>query len=82
MSTTTPDVRALESQHVLQTYRRFPVVLERGAGMRLYLDRLVDWARATGRTPPLVIRLVKGAYWDHEIVEARQHGWAPPVFEA
>jgi RHH-type proline utilization regulon transcriptional repressor/proline dehydrogenase/delta 1-pyrroline-5-carboxylate dehydrogenase len=29
-----------------------------------------------------VIRLVKGAYWDHEIVEARQHGWTPPVFEA
>jgi RHH-type proline utilization regulon transcriptional repressor/proline dehydrogenase/delta 1-pyrroline-5-carboxylate dehydrogenase len=25
--------------------------------------------------------LVKGAYWDHELVEARQHGWAPPVFE-
>ena len=45
------------------------------------LDRLLDWARATGRTPPLVIRLVKGAYWDHEIVEARQHGWTPPVFE-
>jgi proline dehydrogenase len=45
------------------------------------LDRVLDWARATGRTPPLVIRLVKGAYWDHEIVEARQHGWRPPVFE-
>ena len=45
------------------------------------LDRVLDWARATGRTPPLVIRLVKGAYWDHEIVEARQHGWTPPVFE-
>jgi proline dehydrogenase len=45
------------------------------------LDRLLDWARATARTPPLVIRLVKGAYWDHEIVEARQHGWTPPVFE-
>jgi proline dehydrogenase len=45
------------------------------------LDRLLDWARATRRTPPLLIRLVKGAYWDHEIVEARQHGWTPPVFE-
>jgi proline dehydrogenase len=45
------------------------------------LDRILEWARATGRTPPLVIRLVKGAYWDHEIVEARQHGWTPPVFE-
>ena len=32
--------------------------------------------------PTLVIRLVKGAYWDHEVVEARQHGWTPPVFES
>ena len=30
---------------------------------------------------PLLVRLVKGAYWDHEVVEARQHGWVPPVFE-
>jgi RHH-type proline utilization regulon transcriptional repressor/proline dehydrogenase/delta 1-pyrroline-5-carboxylate dehydrogenase len=45
------------------------------------LDRILDWARATGRTPPLVVRLVKGAYWDYEVVEARQHGWTPPVFE-
>ena len=30
---------------------------------------------------PLQIRLVKGAYWDHELVEARQHGWSVPVFE-
>ncbi len=45
------------------------------------LDRILDWARATSRTSPLTVRLVKGAYWDHEVVEARQHGWAPPVFE-
>jgi RHH-type proline utilization regulon transcriptional repressor/proline dehydrogenase/delta 1-pyrroline-5-carboxylate dehydrogenase len=46
------------------------------------LDRILDWASDSERTPPLVIRLVKGAYWDREIVEARQHGWTPPVFEA
>jgi proline dehydrogenase len=46
------------------------------------LDRLLGWARASGREPPLTIRLVKGAYWDHEVVEARQHGWSPPVFES
>jgi proline dehydrogenase len=45
------------------------------------LDRILAWARATMRRPPLVVRLVKGAYWDHEVVEARQHGWLPPVFE-
>jgi RHH-type proline utilization regulon transcriptional repressor/proline dehydrogenase/delta 1-pyrroline-5-carboxylate dehydrogenase len=41
------------------------------------LDRIGDFARRR----PLVVRLVKGAYWDHEIVEARQHGWSVPVFE-
>jgi proline dehydrogenase len=45
------------------------------------LEQVLDWASSTGRQPPLVVRLVKGAYWDHEIVEARQHGWTPPVFE-
>ena len=45
------------------------------------LERVLDWARATEREQPLVVRLVKGAYWDHEVVDARQHGWTPPVFE-
>ena len=31
----TTDVRGLEAQHVLQIYRRFPVVFERGEGMHL-----------------------------------------------
>jgi predicted acetylornithine/succinylornithine family transaminase len=38
MATTTTDVKALESQYVLQTYRRQPVVFERGQGMRLFDD--------------------------------------------
>ncbi len=45
------------------------------------LETVLAWAAATARTPPLQIRLVKGAYWDHELVEARQHGWPTPVFE-
>ena len=45
------------------------------------LDRILSWAAATPRAHPLVVRLVKGAYWDHEVVEAHRHGWAPPVFE-
>ena len=45
------------------------------------LERILDWARASGRTPPLTVRLVKGAYWDHELVQASQHGWPTPVFE-
>ncbi len=46
------------------------------------LDQVLDFARRGGRRPPLQIRLVKGAYWDHELVEARQHGWETPVFES
>ena len=38
MTTTAMDVKTLESQHVLQNYRRFPVVFERGEGMRLFDD--------------------------------------------
>ena len=45
------------------------------------LAQVISWARATARTPPLTVRLVKGAYWDHELVQARQHGWEVPVFE-
>jgi len=45
------------------------------------LAQVIAWARSTRRESPLVVRLVKGAYWDHEVVEARQHGWTPPVFE-
>ena len=33
------DVTALEAQHLLQIYRRQPVVFERGEGMRLFDDR-------------------------------------------
>ena len=43
------------------------------------LDQLLD---GYARDIPLTIRLVKGAYWEHETVEARQHGWSAPVYEA
>ncbi len=46
------------------------------------LERILDWAHSARRDPPLVVRLVKGAYWDQEVVGARQHGWRPPVFES
>jgi RHH-type proline utilization regulon transcriptional repressor/proline dehydrogenase/delta 1-pyrroline-5-carboxylate dehydrogenase len=45
------------------------------------LEQVVEWASGSERSIPLVVRLVKGAYWDHEVVDARQHGWTPPVFE-
>jgi proline dehydrogenase len=68
-----PELRAgLSSGIVIQAYlRESPEQLE----------RVLEWAAATEREQPLVVRLVKGAYWDHEVVDARQHGWTPPVFE-
>jgi RHH-type proline utilization regulon transcriptional repressor/proline dehydrogenase/delta 1-pyrroline-5-carboxylate dehydrogenase len=45
------------------------------------LEAVLSWARSSDRRPPLQVRLVKGAYWDHELVEARQQGWPAPVFE-
>jgi proline dehydrogenase len=45
------------------------------------LDTILAWNGRTERAHPLTVRLVKGAYWDHELVEARQHGWPTPVFE-
>jgi RHH-type proline utilization regulon transcriptional repressor/proline dehydrogenase/delta 1-pyrroline-5-carboxylate dehydrogenase len=45
------------------------------------LSEILDWVAASDRLMPVTIRLVKGAYWDHELVEARQQGWAVPVYE-
>jgi proline dehydrogenase len=47
------------------------------------LDTVLGWTTGAGaeRASPLTVRLVKGAYWDHEIVQASQHGWTAPVFE-
>jgi proline dehydrogenase len=45
------------------------------------LEQALDWARSVQRGSPLTVRLVKGAYWDHELVQARQNGWEVPVFE-
>lgn len=45
------------------------------------LKQILSWAETVRRQPPLTVRLVKGAYWDHELVEARQEGWPVPVFE-
>ncbi|MEW6683765.1 MAG: proline dehydrogenase family protein [Nitrospirota bacterium] len=38
---------------------------------------VIRWA--ADRRPPLTIRLVKGAYWDAELITAGQRGWPVPV---
>jgi RHH-type proline utilization regulon transcriptional repressor/proline dehydrogenase/delta 1-pyrroline-5-carboxylate dehydrogenase len=42
------------------------------------LAQLADWAKQRGT--PVWVRLVKGAYWDFETVQAAQQGWPVPVF--
>jgi RHH-type transcriptional regulator, proline utilization regulon repressor / proline dehydrogenase / delta 1-pyrroline-5-carboxylate dehydrogenase len=44
------------------------------------LDQLVGWARRRGA--PVTVRLVKGAYWDSEMIRHQQRGWAIPVFQS
>lgn len=44
------------------------------------LEKILLRAARAERATPLTIRLVKGAYWDHETIQAAQNGWAPPVW--
>jgi proline dehydrogenase len=44
------------------------------------LERILASPSLTGRAIPPTIRLVKGAYWDHENVIASQRGWQAPVW--
>jgi len=41
-------------------------------------DRLIVLSKKRGT--PFTVRLVKGAYWDYEVVHARQNGFTCPVF--
>jgi len=43
-----------------------------------FLDRVLTWTKKL--KVPLTIRLVRGAYWDQEIMKARDQGWEIPVF--
>lgn len=70
--------RRLRSDPEFRDYPRL------GLAMQTYLktsdrdvDLMLEWARQ--QRCPISIRLVKGAYWDYEIVVARQSGWPVPV---
>lgn len=41
------------------------------------LETMLEWLRR--REQPMTVRLVKGAYWDSEILWASQRGWPAPV---
>lgn len=40
--------------------------------------KVIQWSRERGT--PLHVRLVKGAYWDSETIEAEQKRWSYPVY--
>ncbi|MEO0336238.1 MAG: proline dehydrogenase family protein, partial [Pseudomonadota bacterium] len=42
------------------------------------VEALVAFAKSRGC--PITIRLVKGAYWDFEVIHAKQKGWEIPVY--
>lgn len=42
------------------------------------LHELANWVKRRGT--PVWVRLIKGAYWDYEIVKAAQENWPVPVF--
>jgi len=65
-----------------EEFRDWPDV---GLAMQAYLPEterdlstLKDWAQWRGTS--VWVRLVKGAYWDFEVVTARQRQWPIPVF--
>ncbi|PJZ68834.1 1-pyrroline-5-carboxylate dehydrogenase [Leptospira perolatii] len=43
------------------------------------LVQVIDFSKK--RKTPITVRLVKGAYWEYEIIQAKQKGWPAPVFE-
>jgi len=73
----------------LELYRRLRLIHRdypwMGVAMQAYLretdrdlEELLSWSRQDGI--PVAIRLVKGAYWDYEMIRAAQNGWQPPVW--
>jgi RHH-type proline utilization regulon transcriptional repressor/proline dehydrogenase/delta 1-pyrroline-5-carboxylate dehydrogenase len=65
------------------SYRSYPYA---GLALQAYhreterdVQDLLQWVGSRGA--PITIRLVKGAYWDSDIVRYRQAGWPVPLFE-
>lgn len=63
-------------------FRSYPFI---GIVLQAYLrdsefwaQKLISWAKK--RETPFFVRLVKGAYWDQEMIEAQSRSWPTPVF--
>lgn len=75
-------IAAFKRLRAMDEFRHYPHL---GIVLQAYLrdtdqdlDELLSWARA--ERLPISIRLVKGAYWDAETVQAKQNGWPVPVW--
>jgi len=66
-----PELDALDAGIVVQAYLK---------DARDDLADLIAWS--SSRRRPITVRLVKGAYWDTETVQARAEGWPVPVFSS
>jgi RHH-type proline utilization regulon transcriptional repressor/proline dehydrogenase/delta 1-pyrroline-5-carboxylate dehydrogenase len=64
-----PGLADLQSGIVIQAYLR---------DSHADLIDIIEWAKGRATVPS--VRLVKGAYWDAESIEAEAEGWPVPVF--
>ena len=74
---------SLEVYKALRT--EYPRYGQLSVAMQAYLREtgsdlagLLAWSGSNGL--PIAVRLVKGAYWDYEVLRARQNGWTIPVY--
>ncbi len=77
------DLTLLLTQRLLEEY--FPSASSIGVVIQAYLKdseevtrRFIQWAKQRGT--PITVRLVRGAYWDSEVIQARQREWPCPVY--
>ncbi|MBT8249437.1 MAG: proline dehydrogenase family protein, partial [Acidimicrobiia bacterium] len=64
-----PEFASVNAGIVVQAYLRDSMT---------QLEDIIEFAGS--RSHPIGVRLVKGAYWDTETVEAAAHGWPSPVY--
>jgi RHH-type transcriptional regulator, proline utilization regulon repressor / proline dehydrogenase / delta 1-pyrroline-5-carboxylate dehydrogenase len=69
----------LFSEPAFKSYPYFGVVVQAYLKSSIAdLERVIGFAKKRG--VPLTVRLVKGAYWDHEVIKSIENDWEIPVF--
>ena len=72
--------KELLSEPDFKSYPHFGIVLQ--AYLKESFEDLKDLKTfCQTRGCPLTVRLVRGAYWDSEVIEAKQKNWPLPVYE-